>query len=532
MEAIVTRPRKRASAPRVRTGCKTCKIRRVKCDETKPSCMRCIKFGATCDGYGSRNPPQLTASSSRVLIPKTRFPLVASPSQNLFDLDKPEEWTYFQRFCSYTVGLLSGTGLRQNEFWTRTVLQATQSEPSIRHAATAIGALDLKSFSALGDDESVKFRRQFAYKEYQKAIVGVRKTLAAKDSDIRSRLIATILFACFEAYHGNNETALAQIFAGVEMMEDYTKKRKAAAPNTPRGPPVEHELVQAFAVLEIQATAWGDKRPGELHLERMYNCAEVVENTMPFEFSTFKQADLLLALNMLRGIHLRWSQTNSAAQPSSLNVFPFLAVASCTNAPAVFEFNRVLASFKAWAAAYEPLYRKSRSPAGEKDFESATQLRMHYLSSLLWVASGAPSIGMYYRRYTRELKEVLALGRILLGLADAQMFSLDMRYVLPLAVVGLNYRHRELRHEIIEILVPMHRREGVWDASMIGRIMKFQAEIEEEGLEDGEYVPEDGISTITELKVDESLKTLFVTCSLGVRGRPGETVMKSTELPW
>ena len=49
---------------------------------------------------------------------------------------------------------------------------------------------------------------------------------------------------------------------------------------------------------------------------------------------------------------------------------------------------------------------------------------------------------------------------------------------------------------------------------------------------DGEYVPEDGISTITELKVDESLKTLFVTCSLGVRGRPGETVMKSTELPW
>jgi hypothetical protein len=43
-----------------------------------------------------------------MLVPRATFPLVAKPSQNLFDLDNPEEWTYFQRFCSYSVQRLSG----------------------------------------------------------------------------------------------------------------------------------------------------------------------------------------------------------------------------------------------------------------------------------------------------------------------------------------------------------------------------------------------------------------------------------------
>jgi hypothetical protein len=37
--------RTRAGKPKVRTGCITCKIRRVKCDENRPSCNRCIRFG-------------------------------------------------------------------------------------------------------------------------------------------------------------------------------------------------------------------------------------------------------------------------------------------------------------------------------------------------------------------------------------------------------------------------------------------------------------------------------------------------------
>jgi len=37
--------RKRVGKPKVKTGCETCKKRRVKCDEGKPECLRCLKFG-------------------------------------------------------------------------------------------------------------------------------------------------------------------------------------------------------------------------------------------------------------------------------------------------------------------------------------------------------------------------------------------------------------------------------------------------------------------------------------------------------
>ncbi|KAJ8069539.1 hypothetical protein OCU04_003189 [Sclerotinia nivalis] len=42
---------RRASRPKVKTGCNNCKVRRVKCDETKPTCSKCRRSGRVCDGY-------------------------------------------------------------------------------------------------------------------------------------------------------------------------------------------------------------------------------------------------------------------------------------------------------------------------------------------------------------------------------------------------------------------------------------------------------------------------------------------------
>ncbi|GAD94058.1 C6 transcription factor [Paecilomyces variotii No. 5] len=51
-----TRGRKRQSRSGenwTRSGCLTCKKRRKKCDETRPSCLNCARLGRTCEGYGT-----------------------------------------------------------------------------------------------------------------------------------------------------------------------------------------------------------------------------------------------------------------------------------------------------------------------------------------------------------------------------------------------------------------------------------------------------------------------------------------------
>lgn len=57
------RPRKHPAAEqkksthvRSKTGCWTCRRRKKKCDETKPSCMNCEKNNVVCDGYEPRQP--------------------------------------------------------------------------------------------------------------------------------------------------------------------------------------------------------------------------------------------------------------------------------------------------------------------------------------------------------------------------------------------------------------------------------------------------------------------------------------------
>lgn len=39
---------------RIKTGCLTCRKRRIKCDEGRPSCANCIKFKRGCEGYNQR----------------------------------------------------------------------------------------------------------------------------------------------------------------------------------------------------------------------------------------------------------------------------------------------------------------------------------------------------------------------------------------------------------------------------------------------------------------------------------------------
>lgn len=41
---------------KVRSGCTTCKQRKVKCDEAKPECLRCTKIGKICGGYEDLKP--------------------------------------------------------------------------------------------------------------------------------------------------------------------------------------------------------------------------------------------------------------------------------------------------------------------------------------------------------------------------------------------------------------------------------------------------------------------------------------------
>jgi hypothetical protein len=218
----------RASKPKVRSGCITCKyvdictftdynyrtdtkfrVRRVKCDETRPGCNRCKKFGRECDGYLSD-----LSSSRGSLVPMKPRPSCVNACIPAFSIPGDEqEHRYYQLFCDRTASDLAG--YYPTDFWKRIAVQESFSEPAIRHAVVALGALT----KSLHESKNQPFamimppsnasveHHEFALKQYNKAIVNLRQTISEGKPQIRTALVACLLFVCFENFHGDYEAA-------------------------------------------------------------------------------------------------------------------------------------------------------------------------------------------------------------------------------------------------------------------------------------------------------------------------------------
>ncbi|KAJ3493885.1 hypothetical protein NLG97_g4444 [Lecanicillium saksenae] len=86
-------PRQRKWAPRTRTGCITCRLRRVKCDEARPVCKRCTTARLQCQGYTQKDPAQKDpASGLRSLRPRK---VTVCPEFEPFDWEFQQSLRYF-----------------------------------------------------------------------------------------------------------------------------------------------------------------------------------------------------------------------------------------------------------------------------------------------------------------------------------------------------------------------------------------------------------------------------------------------------
>ncbi|WYZ46200.1 hypothetical protein EsH8_IX_000425 [Colletotrichum jinshuiense] len=183
----------RKGSPKVKTGCRTCKARKVKCDETKPKCTRCTTSGRQCAGYEPilenglawYRPQQLTAHDQR-------------------------EGRAFQ-FFSHMVGpVLSGP--MDTYFWTHLVIQFSHFEPAVRHAVLAVSSL-YEDFHGGARVTRQKPGNNFALRHYGAAIQRIKSA-----DDEQLVLLVCILFICIEYLQGDVEAALRHCKHGITIL--------------------------------------------------------------------------------------------------------------------------------------------------------------------------------------------------------------------------------------------------------------------------------------------------------------------------
>ncbi|KAK4191986.1 transcriptional regulatory protein moc3 [Podospora australis] len=268
------RKRTRASKPKVRTGCITCKIRRVKCGEEKPACLRCTSTGRTCDGYDKgavtryRTPnPNHTAELAKVEFVKACQWSEALRSMRTIaaDIDGTEaEKRFFARFRTATVEVdsLATHMCNFTAFWNRVAPSTSYQDEAVKHAVVALGGAYM--LFQYPDQQVIDgFTRDslelFVIQQYNKSIEKLQRHVGSSSQEsIRITLLCCLTFISLETLRTNHSVAVTHLINGLRILNSLPPPvfECLSDPNIFVWPPTSTSLdmpdiIQIFARLEV-----------------------------------------------------------------------------------------------------------------------------------------------------------------------------------------------------------------------------------------------------------------------------------------
>ncbi|KAI1069291.1 hypothetical protein LB507_008644 [Fusarium sp. FIESC RH6] len=427
----------RKGSKKVRTGCITCKIRKVKCDEAKPFCLRCIKTGRQCDGYR----PSPNSSPE---------PLSLSPAPGF---DSHQEVHAFDHYRLRTAKVLSG--VIDASFWGGVVLKMSATEPAVRHAILAISSLH-----EAVENRTKGLDTRFAFREYGNAITSLRNWGDRNEPSLVPLLVC-VLFICVEFLIDRDTAAQMHICQGRQILSTLGNGRSPAMET------IKHVLVPIYARLSLSSFLFGSRpAPIPAHLRSWTD--------MPVMFSSIEEARY--ALYLLQDDTLQFAFAvrsiifDPEADPQQIVHFQH-------------EQQRLLSQLTRWHAAFTVITAMTpQSPALEN---ALNVLRIYHQSTLIYISTALDTSEMGYDNYTSNSATIISLASTIIGSGSnskLETFSFETEIIPPVYWVAIKCRHPLLRRAALNLLKRdqmKNRRENLWHARETSIIAARSIEIEE-----------------------------------------------------
>ncbi|PKK48003.1 hypothetical protein CI102_5524 [Trichoderma harzianum] len=199
----------RKGSAKVRTGCVTCKKRKIKCDETRPACRKCTSTGRVCAGYQAK--PTGHYSWEELLRPRWQ----ASDTNNNIKIMNVLRGFYF--FVEVVAPALDGP--LRGSFWTHTVPRVYIHELAVREATLAVSLL--YEYHRIGSVSMSTSHHLYgaAIRRYNSAI---KHLVASKTMNIETVLVACVIFICIEFLTGQGDVAIRHVTHGLTLLNNLT----------------------------------------------------------------------------------------------------------------------------------------------------------------------------------------------------------------------------------------------------------------------------------------------------------------------
>ncbi|KAF4963450.1 hypothetical protein FSARC_8547 [Fusarium sarcochroum] len=218
---MTDRKRSTQGRTKVKTGCATCRIRKIKCDEGKPSCQKCIKTGRTCDGYES--PFRVISSQPINNNPIGGIKLDVSPEPTQPTAETaPLDVKSLNRIFSIKTILDVDLGCEQEA---SQVLQASSTDATLRHALLSLRALR-EDFESTGVTPKFFAKQTPSYnyglQQYSMALSGLASNLSTPSPEgLKSVLLCCQVLISVEQVRGNFAAMGLHIIRGLSIMREY-----------------------------------------------------------------------------------------------------------------------------------------------------------------------------------------------------------------------------------------------------------------------------------------------------------------------
>jgi Fungal specific transcription factor domain/Fungal Zn(2)-Cys(6) binuclear cluster domain len=524
----------------------------VKCDEGLPACLRCAKTGRKCDGYEVKVKEEdslVSVEQHGFLDPITRLPFS-------FPCDGEQERRAFQFFFTNTTSEIAG--FLPSDFWSKLILQASHTDPTILHAVIALGsAHESYGGEAPGHLRGVPITKQFALQQSYKAIRHLRTQISTGTHQSgESVLLSCILFICLETFQGNHEAALAHLESGLKILASWLHDDDQCEPvlnsnivSRPTRKFLEEELVPLFTRLDVQATTYLTSRS----LKEVHPCSSTETPVMPTRFTSLSDANNHLAdlvhwmLYSNNGAHnmMYWMVNNPLAQanfrpppPTPGGPIPKIPKVVLDKIQKIeTQHGKIL---QKWLDGLN-LFLKEHPNLEPKDLRGAVMLKILYTSTTIIKAASLYNHDMEYDKYNSQFAQVITMAESLITSQTAArnkntpMYSFEMNILPPLHYCSTRCRDPKLRRRALALLEDSPRREGMWDSAMLAAIATYVIEQEEAGLGEitsAEEIPASArIYILDKVPMLEERKCVIKYCK-GVRNPYAKLDILETLITW
>ncbi|KAF2024653.1 hypothetical protein EK21DRAFT_78252 [Setomelanomma holmii] len=445
---------------KVKSGCLTCKARKVKCDELKPVCKRCLSTGRTCDGYGIWGGGG-NGYEDRYCLLKTQTTSVKAPAAAHISLQESQQMNWFKDRM-----LRSVSGLFTPTLWTRLVMPAAWTEPAVYHAVLALSS----AHQGTTCRRQCLLRKQhdFTLQQYNLAIRQLQPLLTGRTtSSVTVVLITCLIFTSLEYVKSRYQVAATHLESGLKLMKSVNANLatnifgldliKYSAKST-----VDLTIFQSFATLHIQAELFGN------HISDPALLLQPLDIEMPTPvFANVEEARYSL-YKLFHGIILLSRRVRSRG--SSIAV-------DDVQQPA-------LALLLTWRATYEATFIDNYSTSQRDRLAYTLLLNYHAMATTICetVTSNSEIIyGVYTDTFASIVERSLEIWKN--STRDPEICGMgthcDMGWIPPLYFTALKCRVRPIRVHAIRLLQSAELREGLFDSALTASIAAKVMQLEE-----------------------------------------------------